>query len=175
MSVAGISSSFSITDFKQQQNQIQQFRQEVQQLGQDLQGGNLSAAQSDFTQLQQLTGQQNSSQISSPVAQAFTQLGHDLQSGNLTAAQQDFNTITQDVQNAVSQSQGHHHHHHHGGGGGQSNPVQDAIQQLGQDLQAGNLSAAQQAYSSIQQDFQNFASGSASSNPALAGSVNATA
>jgi len=68
---------------------------------QDLQSGNLSAAQSDFASLKNLGAQNSSatSQSNSPIAQAFKQLAKDLQSGNLSAAQQDFKTIQQDFQN----------------------------------------------------------------------------
>ena len=61
MSVSGISSS-SLFDYNTQsvQNKMQQFQQEFQQLGQDLQSGNLSAAQSDFATLQQYAPQTNS-------------------------------------------------------------------------------------------------------------------
>ncbi len=53
MSLSGISSS-NLFSYENQsvQNNMQQFQQEFQQLGQDLQSGNLSAAQSDFTTLQ---------------------------------------------------------------------------------------------------------------------------
>jgi len=51
----------------------------------------------------------------------------------------------------------HHHHHHHGGGGSQQNAISQMFQQLGQDLQSGQLSAAQQAYGSLQQELQQFA------------------
>src|SRR5271169_3216037 len=104
MSVSGISSS-SLFDYNTQsvQNRKQQFQQEFQQLGQDLQSGNLSAAQSDFASLQQLGAQANStspSQSPTPtVAQAFQQLSQDLQSGNLSAAQHDFANLQQDFQN----------------------------------------------------------------------------
>ena len=89
MSVSGISSS-SLFDFNTQaaQNKRQQFLQEFQQLGQDLQSGNLSAAQSDFAALEQLKPQTSStasSSSSSPIAQAFKQLSQDLQSGNVSA------------------------------------------------------------------------------------------
>jgi soluble cytochrome b562 len=181
MSVAGISSS-SISSLSQYQNQFQKVRQEFQQLGQDLQAGNLSAAQSDFTTLQQLTGQKAStSQNGNSISQDFAQLGQDLQAGNLTAAQKDFSAITQDVQNAFSQVQGHHRHHHHGGGGensGSSSAIQQAFSQLGQALQAGNLSNAQQAYTSLRQDFQQFAviSGTLKGvGPTASGTVNTTA
>jgi len=151
----------------------QQVKQGFQLLGQDLQSGNLSQAQNDFASLQQLLpgGQQSSlltpvssAQSSSPLATAVSQLAQDLKSGNLTAAQSDFATVQQDLQQAGPQlgaAHGHHHHHQSDGDSGQSsgqqNPISTLFGQLGQDLQSGNLSAAQQAYSSLQQDFQQFA------------------
>jgi outer membrane protein assembly factor BamD (BamD/ComL family) len=162
MSVAGIFSS-SLSSYNPQsiQGRMQQFQQEFQQLGQDLQSGNLSAAQSDFATLQQSGPQANSTtsaQSTDPIVQAFNQLSTDLKSGNTAAAQQDYATIQQDFQNQGTQSQGvHHHHHHHGGGGSQQNAISQMFQQLGQDLQSGQLSAAQQAYGSLQQEFQQFA------------------
>jgi outer membrane protein assembly factor BamD (BamD/ComL family) len=165
MSVSGISSSsFSNYNSQSIQSNMQQFRQEFQQLGEDLQSGNLSAAQTDFATLQQVGPQSNSTssaQSNNPVAQAFNQLSQDLKSGNLLAAQQDYATIQQDFQSQSSQV---HHHHHHGGGHGES-AVSQLLQQLGQDLQSGNTSAAQQAYSTLMQDFpqlrQNSGAGSA--------------
>jgi outer membrane protein assembly factor BamD (BamD/ComL family) len=156
MSVSGIlSSSFSNYNVQNMQSRMQQFQQEFQQLGQDLQSGNLSAAQSDFATLQQYAPQANSSsQSTSPMAQAFNQLSQDLQSGNVSAAQQDYATIQQDFQNQGAQF---HHHHHHHGGGSQTNAIDQMFQQLGQELQSGQLSAAQQTYSSMQQDLQQFA------------------
>jgi len=164
MSVAGIFGS-SISSYSPQsiQGRMQQSQQEFQQLGQDLQSGNLSAAQSDFATLQQSGLQANSTtsaQNTNTIAQAFNQLSTDLQAGNTTAAQQDYANIQQDFQNQGTQSQGthmHHHHHHHGGGGSQENAISQLFQQLGQDLQSGQLSAAQQAYGSLQQDLQQFA------------------
>jgi hypothetical protein len=142
MSVSGISSS-SLFNYNTQsvQNQIQQFRQEFQQLGQDLKSGNLSAAQADFATLQPSGPQTNSASSTSsnnPIALEFKQLAQDLQTGNLSAAQQDFATIQQNLQNQATQG---HRHHHHGGGGSEITQLRD---QLGQTLQAGNLSAAQQ-------------------------------
>jgi len=156
MSVSGISSS-TLYDTESIQNNFQRAQQEFQQLGQDLQSGNLSAAQSDFATLQNLLPQASStsSQSSSPIAQAFSQLAKDLQSGNLSAAQQDFTTIQQDFQNQASQAQSQttqRHHHHHGGG--ESSELSQLFDQLGTALQSGNLSAAQQAFSTLQQQFQ---------------------
>lgn len=158
MSVAGISSS-NLFDFNTQsvQNRKQQFQQEFQQLGQDLQSGNLSAAQTDFATVQQSGPQVSSSsanQNTSPIAQDFKQLSQDIQSGDTSAAQQDYAKIQQDFQN---QAAGKHGHHHHGGGGGGAGAISQLLQELGQDLQTGSLSAAQQAYSTLQQDFQQFA------------------
>ncbi|MGC2112015.1 MAG: hypothetical protein WA655_21025 [Candidatus Korobacteraceae bacterium] len=164
MSVSGISSS-SLFDYSTQsvQNKMQQFQREFQQLGKDLQSGNLSAAQSDFATLQQYAPQTNatsSSQSSSPIAQAFNQLASDLQSGNVSAAQQDFSTIQQDFQSHASQG-----HHHHGGGGGESSSFSQTLEQLGQALQSGDLSSAQAAYTTLQQDFQQFMQSSGTTTP----------
>src|ERR1700729_3224931 len=79
----------------------------VQRLGQELQSGSLSAAQSDFASLKSLGAQSSTttSQNNSPIAQAFNQLAKDLQSGNLSAAQQDFKTIQQDFENQSAPGQ----------------------------------------------------------------------
>lgn len=160
MSVSGI--SISLFNTQTTQNNIQKAQQEFQQPGKDLQSGNLSAAQTDFATLQSLAAPSSSStsasQSNSPIAQAFAQLGKDLQSGNLSAAQQDFTTIQQDFQNQASQSQTqatHGHHHHHGGGNSSdSSAISQLFDQLGQALQSGNLSSAQQAYTSLTQQLQ---------------------
>jgi outer membrane protein assembly factor BamD (BamD/ComL family) len=177
MSIAGIlSSSLFSSNSQAVTSPQQQFRQEFQQLGQALQTGNLSAAQADFATLQQNSPSASATTSSSnPIAQAFSQLGKDLQSGNLSAAQQDFSTIQQDTQNQSTQASSHHHHHHHGGGGGagggeQTNIAQE-FAQLGQDLQAGNVSAAQQAYSAVQQSFAAFGANSASTTAATLSSI----
>jgi len=164
MSVTGISSSPFLNESWPVQSRFQQFQQDFQQLGQALRSGNSSAAQSDFAKLQQLNPQPASSaQTSSnnPVAQGFNALAQDLQNGNLTAAQQQFATIQQDFQNQSAQgSQGpREHHHHHGDGDWNQNDANSAtgvFAQLGQELQSGNLSSAQQTYSALQQAFQQF-------------------
>jgi len=171
MSVSGIlSSSFSNSDIQSSQSEFQKFQQELQQLGQDLQSGNLSAAQADFVTLQQDAPQSaasasssstTSTQSENPIEQAFKQLAQDLQSGNLSAAQQDYATIQQDFKNQAAQQsqadQGNegtetHHHHHHGGESSQ-NGVSQLFSQLGQELQSGDLSSAQQTYTSLEKDF----------------------
>jgi hypothetical protein len=88
-------------------------------------------------------------------------------------------------QGAQSQVSGHHHHHHGGGSdpndststssnsssGSTSSTATSPAQlftELGQALQSSNLSAAQQAYSSLQQDFQQLVPASSASNSTLA-------
>jgi outer membrane protein assembly factor BamD (BamD/ComL family) len=155
MSVSGISST-SLYNTQSTQNNLEQAQQEFQKLGQDLQSGNLSAAQADFATLQQLVPQNSSSsQSNSPIAKAFSQLAQDLQSGNLSAAQQDYATIQQDfqkqaTQNQTSATEGHHHHHHGGGSG--SSEISQLLDQLGTALQSGNLSSAQSAFATLQQE-----------------------
>jgi outer membrane protein assembly factor BamD (BamD/ComL family) len=90
-------------------SKFKQFQQEFQQLGKDLQSGNLGQAQSDLEQLEHNspflcagTAASTSSATgasvgasSNPIAQAFSQLERDLKAGNVAAAQQDFSTIQQ--------------------------------------------------------------------------------
>jgi len=166
MSTSSISSGMS--------TQLQQLQQEFQQLGQDLQSGNVSAAQSDFATLEKALPQTSStstSQSSSPIAQAFNQLSQDLQAGNLTAAQNDYSTIQQDFQSQASQVHSHHHHH---SGGSQQSQASQLFAQLGQDLQSGNLTSAQSDFSSLQQLLQgNSGSGTSSGSTYTGVSVNA--
>jgi hypothetical protein len=108
MSVSGISASSFFAGFNstEVQNKFKQLQQESQLLGQDLQSGNLTKAQSDFSALQQvLPSQQQSavaspqsgSQTGNPVSQAISQLAQDLKAGKLSAAQSDFATLQKDV------------------------------------------------------------------------------
>src|SRR5271165_2306907 len=155
MSVAGILSSAAFSVGAQLfQNRMQKVKQEFQQLGQDLQSGNLSAAQADFATLQKMQPQSSSSsQGSSNITQDFNQLATDLKAGNTTAAQQDFAKLQQDFQGQATQ--GHHHRHHHSSeSSGDSSAISQLFSQLGTALQSGNLSAAQQAYATVLQNFQ---------------------
>jgi len=179
---------------------FQQIKTEFQQLGQDLQSGNLKQAQSDFTTLSQnlsaasqsSANNTNSGAGSTTVVQAFAQLGQDLQSGNLQGAQQDFTNLQQDVQQISSQQAGRHHGHHHhhvessqssDSSSQQSNPLVQAFSTLAQDLKAGNLSGAQSAFSALQNDLQQIggfltagSNGTASTAvPSSTGSLNVTA
>jgi outer membrane protein assembly factor BamD (BamD/ComL family) len=149
--LSGSLNSLDTTSVQSKFQQFHQIQQEFHQLGQDLQSGNLSAAQSDFATLQQLqpqSGTTSSAPDGNPITQAFNQLAQDLQGGNLPAAQQDFATIQQDFQNRAAQTQQASQAQTL-----QSNldQAQQTFQQLGQDLQAGNLSAAQSDFGTLQQ------------------------
>jgi len=169
MSVSGILSSILLSsDFSSVQSRAQRYKQQFQQLGQDLQSGNLSAAQADFAALQPSNSNSQAGSTAtppgnSPIAQAFKQLSIDLQSGNVSAAQKDFATLQKDFQSQATQGGGHHQRHHHvdnvsqNGGSGNGSTISQVLAQLGQALQAGNLSSAQSAYTTLQQDFQQFA------------------
>ena len=159
MSVAGVcSSSFGSYDVQGIQNRRQQFRQDFDQLGKDLQSGNLSAAQSDFATLQALRPNQSTSTSSSAstistttqgvdsVPQEFQQLSKDLQSGDVASAQQDFSKIRHDFQSKGAGAA--HGHHHHGGCGGGSE-ISALMEQLNQFLQSGDSTTAQQAYTTL--------------------------
>mgnify|MGYP001319184475 CR=1 FL=1 len=180
MSVSGISSTNLLELLGTEttgQSQKQQLQQEVQQLGKDLSAGNLSAAQADFATLQKDAPPATSatSQSNNPIAQAFQKLAQDLKSGNLSAAQQDFSTVQQDVQ---AQASGGHHHHSHrpSSSAAQQGPLAQLFSELGQALQSGNLSAAQTAYTTLQQDFKSSANSTgASSRTAASGSIQTVA
>jgi phenylalanyl-tRNA synthetase alpha subunit len=189
MSISAISSSLFQPSITQSvQNKFQQIQSEFQQLGQDLQAGNLSQAQQDFVTLtQNLPGGQQQNASGGPLAQAFNLLAQDLKAGNLAAAQKDFTTIQQDVQES---GQIQHHHHHRAGdtqdsssaSGTQGNPIAQALQTLGQALQSGSLSSAQQAYATLQQDLQQLlatvgagSSGNGSATSPVSGALSVTA
>jgi len=89
--------------------------------------------------------------------QEFQQLGTDLSSGNISAAQSDFVTLENDLSQTGSTSTSTTSASS-ASASGSSSPIAQAFNQLAQDLQSGNLSAAQNDYSTIQQDFQSMAS-----------------
>jgi hypothetical protein len=91
---AVLNALFQVPNFLSAKSNAQSFQQEFQQLGQDLQSGNLSQAQSDLASLQTSNVPALSSFSSSNgLASAFSQLAIDLRSGNLSAARQDYTTI----------------------------------------------------------------------------------
>ncbi len=91
------------------QSKFKQFKQEFQQLGQDLQSGNIAQAQSDLVTLQQnspsalrSTAAISATASGNPIAQLFSQLGQALQTGNLSTAQQAYSMLQQDFQQFAS-------------------------------------------------------------------------
>ncbi|HMD86256.1 MAG TPA: hypothetical protein VKO18_16305 [Terriglobia bacterium] len=153
------------------QARAQKIQSEFQQLGQDLQAGNLTQAQSDFSSLTQNIS--SPQQSNSPLAQAFSALGSALQSGNVTAAQQAYTALQQDVEQA---GQGHHHHHHAGDSSQTTNSssrsmLSQLFSSLGTALVSGNLSAAQTAYSTLSKDLTGLGWNSGTTTPSMAGAL----
>jgi len=162
MSIASVTSSNPILGFSGSSpantSKISQLRQQFQQLGEDLQSGNLTSAQGDFARLQQEApplGAPASTPGNDPVTQALNQLQTDLQTGDLGGpAPIPVGGAPIAVQPPQT-GRPHGPHHHHGPEGGEdptSPGSGTSLDQLGQDLQSGNLSAAQQAYNSVLQD-----------------------
>lgn len=121
MSLAGIAATSFLSGVfsPNHSNRSGPIAQEWQQLGQDLQAGNLPAAQSDFTNLRQDvqpgTGRvlplhhhhhfQESSSGPTGISEVLNQLGQALHSGNIAAAQQSYAALLQDFQ-AISPGSG---------------------------------------------------------------------
>jgi hypothetical protein len=162
---------FQMPDFFSGKSNAHNFKQQFQQLGQDLQSGNLSQAQSDFDAIQPNNVPGLSSSFSSnDLASAFNQLPTDLKSGSLSAAQQDYATVQQDLQSsAVSR---HPHLHHHSGGSASSSTSQNSLEQLFSQL---GLSQAQSAYASLQQEFAQLGDAATTSTAPLSNALNVTA
>ncbi len=98
-----------------------------QSLGQALQSGKLTAAQSAFAALQasQNQGNTQSPGANNPAATDLNSLATALNSGNLSAAQAAYTQLQKAMQ--VEGGSGHHHHH---GGGGAGDAAQSLIAQL---------------------------------------------
>jgi hypothetical protein len=172
------------------QGKFQQFQSEFQQLGQDLQSGNLTQAQQDYATLSQnfpnatqSSSSSNPSAGNNPIAQAFNQLSQDLQTGNLSAAQQDYANIQQDFQQQGANRPHFHHHRHGGGNSGEQSQINQDFSSLASALQSGDLSGAQTAFASLQQDLEQIggfsnstsAGGTGSASSSGSGSLSVTA
>ena len=161
MSVSSISSSSSLGQSLQTwQAKAQKIQSEFQQLGQDLQAGNLSQAKADFTALSQNAS--GSIQNNSSLTQAFSTLGSALQSGNLSAAQKAYSTLQQDVEQTGAAG-GHNHHRSAAHALTPTTSLGSTFSQLlgslGSAIQSGSLSTAQSAYSMLAQDLQQLTQG----------------
>jgi hypothetical protein len=158
MSIASVASSpisgFNVNSSANTSKQSQ-LREQFQQLGQDLQSGNLSAAQGDFASLQQasLASGSSTTRANDPVTQALNQLQTDLQTGDLVgAAPKPVGGAPIAVQVPHTPSfHGHTPHPPEGPEDPTSPGSGTSLEQLGQALQSNNLSAAQQAYNSVLQ------------------------
>jgi hypothetical protein len=139
MSIAGIATTAFAQLANVRQN-YQKVQSEFKQLGQDLQAGNLTQAQTDFVTLSQsLASNQQTGAVSS--------------SGSSPSTPPNFvgpNAVSQPPQ--TGSASGSHHRIH----------FRQALSQLGQALQAGNLSAAQQAFTTMESIWQQFGSSAAS-------------
>jgi outer membrane protein assembly factor BamD (BamD/ComL family) len=98
-----------------------------------------------------LSGSQRQQSPSQLIQSEFQRLGLDLQSGNLAQAKSDFNTLAKNLP-SVSQNSGIPANDL--AAATNINPVAQAFAQLGQDLQSGNLTAAQQDFKTIREDSQ---------------------
>ena len=152
--------------------------QDYKALQSALKSGDLSGAQTAFAALQKdLQPSSQTGQASSAAGQGtqMSQGGKDLEalanalsSGDLSGAQQAFASLQQDMQ-ATGQVRRHHHHHHAGSGNSSTQASQGSsksepdtqISQGAKDLEAlqsslnsGDLTGAQQAFASLQQDLQ---------------------
>lgn len=166
MSVAGIASA-GLSQLASLQRNYQQVRGEFKQLGQDLQAGNLTQAQTDFVTLSQSAASQFSG--NSPVAKALNSLGQALQSGNLTAAQQAFGSLPSHLVGPCAVP----HSVHAGAASAQQSSFSQALSQMGSALQASNLSAAQQAFSALQQSWKQMESNGGAMGDSLAAAPSA--
>lgn len=160
MSISGISSfSAASSDVMATQNRqppSQVFMQQLQTLFDDIQSGDLSAAQQDYSQIESSASTSSSSTASSsdqndPMSQLLSQVGSALQSGDITSAQ---SAVTEFQKNAPPPPPS-------GGaggmpsGGGQSltadqQSFRDDFLNLLDAIQTGDQSGAQSALSSLQ-------------------------
>ncbi len=179
MSISALSSNL-ISDLSQQQNPFKEIKQDFQQLASALQSGDLTDAQSAYSNIQQVLQANSGSSTSggsSTLQNDFTALGQALQSGDLSTAQSAFAQLQSDVQASrqtggpgrwatQNQAQTQPNDQYVSSASQGQNPAVEAIQdytQLASDLQSGNLTGAQSAYSNLQQLVQAASTSSTSS------------
>jgi hypothetical protein len=161
MATAAVSSP---SIFQELQSFYQSRQVDLKQLGSDLQSGNLSAAQQDYSTLVTL-GQGGPFANSEPFsksgrAQAFETIGQDLQSGDLAGAQAAFTTLTSSQSSSATSSQTPAASTPTATTAASASSIYQQLQayqqqrqadvtQLGQDLQSGNLTAAQTDFNTL--------------------------
>ena len=156
MSISGISSSTN-AHYQDPMSQLQSVRQDFSSLTTSLASGDLTGAQNAFATLMQDLGGNTSAQSGqqtgapSQLDTDLTTLGNALNSssGDLTAAQKAFATLLQDLKAGGL----HHHHHHHTGRAQNTTGSLDTdLTTLGNALQSGDLTGAQNAFATLLQD-----------------------
>jgi hypothetical protein len=125
--------------------------QDMMQLGQDVQSGNLSAARTDFAVVQQTAGYSHA-MTNGNFAQAANQVSSDLQTGNVSGLKKDFSTLRTSL--------------HSIGSGSSQESISQIWSELGNAIQGGSLSTAAQAYASLGQELQQYTSGAGTSGAA---------
>lgn len=169
MSVSSVSSiSSSLTEgLANWASSMKKVQSEFKQLGQDLQSGNVTQAESDYTTLTQDLSSFSSTSTSaasssatttstdsstSSLADALNTLGQDLQSGNLTAAQSDFKTVQNDLQQTSNQAPPPPPPSSDASTSTSASAILKELSALGDDLSSSDLTSAQTAYTTLQQD-----------------------
>jgi|SRR5580704_450077 hypothetical protein len=174
MSISAVASPIIYTPVTQPASQTSQgsaIGSEFRQLSQDIQAGNLTAAQEDYATLSK-SGPLSNPNSSNPLVQDLQAVGKALQGGDIQGAQAAFSTFqTAAQQQGIQHHRSHGSHHDHGigtvnDGSQQSDPLAQAFTSLQQTLQSNNLSGAQTAFATIQEDLHqagfSFGSGSTS-------------
>lgn len=115
-------------------------------LEQALNSGDLAGAQKAYSTIQQNAPDKSGN---NPFSTDFNAVGQALSSGDLGTAQSAFAKLQQDMQQSGGVKS---HHHHHNSQGSQSSGIASSFNDLAQALGSGDLSAAQKAYTTIQQN-----------------------
>ena len=128
----------------------QSMQRAFQQVGNDLQSGNLAAAQNDYVTLSK-DNPASATGSASAAGRAYSQLGQDLRSGNLAAAQLDYASLKRDTvqpespttaTGAAASKQGTVHHHRHHATGDTSSSISQLLDSASPALQAYNTSTS---------------------------------
>ena len=180
MSVSSVSSDPTVYQ-NSASRPFQQVRKDFAALGKALNSGSSDALttaqsafqklQSDLLQMQQVQQTQSGQQTgaNSQFSTDLAALEKAVQSGDLSGAQKAFAALQSDLPGAAGAADPErsadpecskaHHPHHHGGSAQNaqnttSNPFSD-LAAIGNALQSGNLSEAQSAFATLQQDMGN--------------------
>ena len=182
MSVSTVSTSTAAASGQNQVNwrsNVKQGKQDFSQLLGALQSGDVSGAQQAFAAMQQLlpgfqttpqdstasTGAASGNAVAAAVGTDFRALGMALNSGSLSGAKDAVSKLQQDAQTYRQEARlGHLEHAENvyksirqssaDGAGASTNPLGADMAALGQALQSGSMTSAQDAFAKLQQDLQ---------------------